>query len=104
MYGHIFICIVQDFSNPLVRRHLHFYPKIPDGPITEIWHGEKWRRDLDPANFDPMWNDKPNNKHYYINELARLKNGDFVIPVRWVKLRGQLHADAYPVTFDDQVR
>jgi hypothetical protein len=93
---------LQDFSNPLVRPHLHFYPERPDGPITEIWHTDKWRGDLDPTNFSPMYNDLQ-GRHYYINELAWMKNGGYIIPVRWVKWRGCLHADAYQVTFDEQV-
>jgi hypothetical protein len=97
------LTLLQDFSNPLVRPHLHFYPEIPDGPITEIWHAEKWRKDLDPANLAPMYNDL-HGRHYYINELARTKNGEYIIPVRWVKWRGDIHADAYRVTFDGEVR
>ena len=90
----------QDFSNPLVRPHLHFYPEIPDGPITEIWHAEKWRKDVDPTNFAPMYNDR-HGRHYYINELVRMKNGQYVVPVRWVKWRGGEHANAYRVTFNE---
>jgi hypothetical protein len=49
-----------------------------------------------------MYNDLQ-GRHYYINELARMKNGGYIIPVRWVKWRGRMHADAYQVTFDEQV-
>jgi hypothetical protein len=41
--------------------------------------------------------------HYYVNEVARLRDGKFVIPIRWVKFRGRIYADAFSVTFDDQV-
>jgi hypothetical protein len=94
--------LIQDFSNPLVRPHLHFYPEIPDGPTAEIWHAEKWRKDFDPANLAPMY-DNLQGRHFYINELAQLKNRDFVIPVRWIKWHGIQHADVYRVTFDAQV-
>jgi hypothetical protein len=97
------LTLIQDFSNPLVRPYLHFYPEIPNGAITEIWHAEKWRKDLDSANLAPMYDDL-HGKHYYINELARLKNRDFVIPMRWVKWRGRVHADVFRVTFDEEVR
>jgi hypothetical protein len=44
-------------------------------------------------------------RHYYIDELARLKNGNLIIPVRWLEDDdGGVFADAYAVTFDNQVR
>jgi hypothetical protein len=44
------------------------------------------------------------DRHYYIDELARLKNGNFIIPVRWLEDGdGKVFADAYAVTFDDHV-
>ena len=40
----------------------------------------------------------------YRAELAQLKNGTFVIPVRWLEDHtGCIFADAYTVAFDDQV-
>jgi hypothetical protein len=45
------------------------------------------------------------NRHYYIDELARLENGNFIIPVRWLEdTEGNIFADAYAVAFNDQVR
>ena len=44
------------------------------------------------------------NCHYYIDKLARLKNGDFIILVWWLEDNdGNVFADAYVVTFNDQV-
>ena len=44
------------------------------------------------------------DRHYYIDELARLKNGNFIIPVWWLEDNdGHVFADAYTVTFNDQV-
>lgn len=48
--------------------------------------------------------DDLHGRHYYVNELARLKSGEFVIPVRWVKWRGGQHADTYRVSFNKEVR
>lgn len=87
----------------MVRPQLHFYPEIAEGSITEVWHAEKWRKDLDPAILAPMYDDL-HGRHYYVNELARLKSGEFVIPVRWVKWRGGQHADTYRVSFNKEVR
>jgi hypothetical protein len=44
------------------------------------------------------------DRHYYIDELARLKNGNFVIPIRWLEDNdGKVFADAYAVAFSDRV-
>lgn len=43
--------------------------------------------------------------HFYIDELARLKNGTFIIPVRWLEDEdGNVYADAYVVSVDHEVR
>ena len=45
------------------------------------------------------------NCHYYIDEVARLKNGTLVIPVRWLEHEdGNVCAESYTVVFDQQVR
>jgi hypothetical protein len=44
------------------------------------------------------------DRHYYIDELARSKNGNFIIPVRWLEDTDKnIFADVYAVTFNDQV-
>ncbi|KAI0310686.1 hypothetical protein OF83DRAFT_1070140 [Amylostereum chailletii] len=71
--------VAKDYANPLVRPHLRFYPEIPDGPISEVWHAEKWRIDMDVSMLTPMYAD--GNQHYYIGELAALHTGVIVLPV-----------------------
>ena len=42
--------------------------------------------------------------HYHIDELARLKNGDFAIPVQWLEDNNKnVFADAFAVVLDHQV-
>ncbi|KAI0349150.1 hypothetical protein OH77DRAFT_1533351 [Trametes cingulata] len=90
--------LAQDWVNPEIRPHIHVYPKIPDGPISEVWHTEKWHTGLDRSMLTPMYN--AGDRHYYVNELSRMHNGDMVIPSRWVIFHGELHADVHRVTFD----
>jgi hypothetical protein len=85
----------------MTREHLHFYPEIPDGTASEVWHFEKWRRDMPRHALSPMFDQ--NGKHYYIDEVARMQNGEYVIPLRWVMSKKVLHADAYLVVIDSQV-
>lgn len=79
------------------------YPEIPeDGVIREIWHAEKWRKNMDLDILSPMY--AAPLKHYYVNEAARLGDGRIVVPIRWVQFRGRIYADAFNVSINDQVR
>ena len=37
------------------------------------------------------------SKHFYVFEFSRLHDGRLIVPERWVKYRGQLHAEAFEV-------
>ena len=89
---------IQDYANPLTRGLLHFYPEIPDGPVSEAWHAQKWRREIDRDALTPMFVD--GHRHFYVNELSRLHDGSLVIPLCWVISKGQMHADVLRVTLD----
>ena len=93
----------KDWANPAVCDHIRLYPVIPqDGVISEVYHAQKWRKDTDRRILSPMYDD--GNRHFYIDELARLKNGHFVIPLRWLEdHNGNVLADAYAVTVNDEV-
>jgi hypothetical protein len=73
-----------------------------NGIISEVYHAQKWRKDVDRHTLSPMYD--AGDCHYYIDELALLKNGSYVIPLRWMEDEsGNIFADAYTVAFNDQV-
>ena len=73
-----------------------------NGTVSEVYHARKWHQDVDRHTLSPMYDD--GGRHYYIDELAHLKNGHFIIPVRWLEDNdGTVFADAFMVTFDAQV-
>ena len=39
------------------------------------------------------------SKHFYVFEFSRLRDGRYIVPERWVKYKGQLHADTFEVDF-----
>ncbi|RXW15157.1 hypothetical protein EST38_g10696 [Candolleomyces aberdarensis] len=94
--------IANDWTNPEVRRHIRRYPVLPkDGVVSEIWHGEKWQRTLDRHALSPMFDN--GQRHYYIDEPARMKDGTIVIPLRWFEDDSQnVWFTAWNVEFDDQ--
>ena len=42
-------------------------------------------------------------RHFYVNELARLKSSALVIPLRWVTFRGDVCADVFDVELNEMV-
>ncbi|KAI9064035.1 hypothetical protein FKP32DRAFT_1714529 [Trametes sanguinea] len=85
--------LAKDWANPDIRPEIHVYPEIPDGPLTEVWHTERWHKGMDRGALSPMYDAV--DKHYYIDELCQLRNGEFVAVTRWVIYHGALHAEVH---------
>ncbi|KIJ90420.1 hypothetical protein K443DRAFT_686767 [Laccaria amethystina LaAM-08-1] len=96
--------VAMDWANPSVCNHLCRHPVIPsDGVISEVYHAQKWRKDMDRNMLSPMYDG--GDRHYYIDEVARLKSGEFVIPIWWLEdEKGEVFADAYTITTDTSCR
>lgn len=77
---------------------MQVYPEITDH-ISEMNQADKWTKEVDLDDLSPMWADWKTaaHKHYYIKELAQLKNGEFVIPMRWVIFKKEEYTEVYKV-------
>ncbi len=80
---------------------MHVYPEV-SGPISETWMAGKWLNEVPLDELTPMWADfaSPANKHrhFYINEIAQTSQGSFVVPLRWLTVKGAVHVEVYKVT------
>ncbi|PBK86015.1 hypothetical protein ARMGADRAFT_1047955 [Armillaria gallica] len=87
---------MHDFSNPEVAKHLQFYPEETGGPVSEVWQAERWK-EFKPSELMPMYS--RGLRQFYIEELAQLRGGTFVIPHNWIICKGELHADCSEAFF-----
>ncbi|KAI0705206.1 hypothetical protein BC835DRAFT_1499367 [Cytidiella melzeri] len=73
-----------DWANPLVRPHIRPYVEV-SSTVSEFYQAERlMSTDVDLLQL--MWADFKNSpgQHFYIKELARLRDGRFVIPMKWL--------------------
>ncbi|KAF7296426.1 hypothetical protein HMN09_01113000 [Mycena chlorophos] len=91
--------IQHDWANPNIRKFIQLYPEVPkDGVIREIWHAEKWRMGMDLDMLSPMYD--AGRAHFYVNELARTRDGSLVVPIRWIICDGEIQADSFTVSIN----
>lgn len=88
--------IGADFANPLVRRHLVFYPEEREDFVKQSWQAEKWSQEISPEHLTPMFIGKA-GLHFYVEELTMCRDKTFVIPLRLITRGGELTADCYKV-------
>ncbi|KAJ7775833.1 hypothetical protein B0H14DRAFT_3508393 [Mycena olivaceomarginata] len=87
--------IARDLANPLVAPHMRFYPEETDGPISEVFQAERWT-EYTPEQLTPMFT--KGRRRFWINEVSRLEDGTFVVPLLLVVRNGNLEADVFEVT------
>ncbi|TCD64244.1 hypothetical protein EIP91_004346, partial [Steccherinum ochraceum] len=94
-----------DFANPLVRPHMHLYPEVAS-EISEFWQGGRVLGETDYDELQLMWLDfedrSRRHRHFYIKELARLKDGRFVIPMVWFVKDGVYYANTFAVEYNSE--
>ena len=95
---------VKDWANPLVREHIMLYPEVTS-TISESWQAGKWVDEVALNELTPMWADwrRSPGRHFYVNEVARTKDGRYLVPRRWVLVDGKEHTDAQLASIDSQV-
>ncbi|KAJ7314549.1 hypothetical protein DFH08DRAFT_917807 [Mycena albidolilacea] len=86
-----------DMANPLVAPHVHFYPEENTGPISETYQVAQWMEYM-PAQLMPMVS--CGFKRFWIEELARLSDGTYVIPHTWIVRDGILTSNTTVVTLN----
>ncbi|KAH9828833.1 uncharacterized protein C8Q71DRAFT_863689 [Rhodofomes roseus] len=89
--------IALDYANPQTRPHIEIYP-IRSRTVSETYHSKRVVHDTDPdSGHTPMW--AAGHMHWYIGELAMLRNGKLVIPRAWYRYesRGEVFGEGYEV-------
>lgn len=75
-------CVIQDMSNPLRRKYLHFYPELSQCP-SEVWHFDKWLNAAPDAVLTPMA--IINGRSFYVQELISLRDRSYFYVERWIE-------------------
>ncbi|KAK7682231.1 hypothetical protein QCA50_014818 [Cerrena zonata] len=94
-----------DWANPLVRPYIQPYVEISD-TLSEFYQAERLN-DADIDSLQPMWADfeKTPYRHFYIKEIAQLRDGCFVVPIKWISVvegdRKTMCVDILSVTIDN---
>ncbi|KAJ7085866.1 hypothetical protein C8R43DRAFT_909119 [Mycena crocata] len=73
--------VTRDFANPLVAVHLQLYFHEKERGISETYQAERLQ-EYSPEQLTPMYS--KGAKRFWINELAQLRNGTFIIPETWI--------------------
>jgi hypothetical protein len=85
--------------HPRLKDLLTKYPqRKTDGSVSEIWHGDKLLKGIPPDQLCPHF--IRGGRHFYVNEISLLSSGEYVIPVRWVRVDDELVAECWMLEED----
>ncbi|KAF7310233.1 hypothetical protein MIND_00397000 [Mycena indigotica] len=84
--------IQQDWANPNIRKFIQLYPELPvDGVVREIWHAEKWRKDMDLDMLSPILNlDVAGEATVNDSKTALVRAADFRLNYFDLRERGEV--------------
>ncbi|KAJ3509457.1 hypothetical protein NLJ89_g5213 [Agrocybe chaxingu] len=85
--------LAQEFANPKVRPHLHFYPEDSGCAVSEARQAARWLHEMPSEDTTPMI--RLRDDDYYIFEPTMLVNNTFCIPHRWFIRNGSFYAKAW---------
>jgi hypothetical protein len=73
--------------------------------MSESWQADKWTRELGRDELTPMWADwkGASHRHFYVNEPAQLKDGQYILPLRWIVWRQIEHVEAVLLSRNEEV-
>ncbi|KAF8491434.1 hypothetical protein JB92DRAFT_3100513, partial [Gautieria morchelliformis] len=83
--------IAHDYANPQIAPLLCFYPEEKEGCVLEIWQMKRIK-ELPVEQLTPMV--RKGLKDFYVNKLAELRSGEYVIPHMWIIYNNVMCADA----------
>ncbi|OAV86159.1 hypothetical protein PTTG_30050 [Puccinia triticina 1-1 BBBD Race 1] len=71
--------LLQDLANPLVSRHIDYYPEMTSQGHFKFSQSKKWLEELAPQHRAPMC--EVNGENYYLYEPVELASGLLLIPI-----------------------
>nr|GAT45997.1 predicted protein [Mycena chlorophos] len=91
--------IARDFANPAVAKHIHLFPEDVSKamPLSETWQAERWK-EYKPTQLTPMFS--RGQRRFWVEELARRRDGSFVLLRSLVVRDGVLSTEAQTVIRD----
>ena len=83
---------------------MQVYPEVTSS-ISESWQTGKWCDEVPLEELSPMWADWEHSpgRHFYVNEVARTRTGQYIVPKWWIVVNKKECAEGHPVYFSKRV-